>query len=121
MVGDMPCQLCIMVRNTPWQMYTTAEEGTLAHHDLERCSAMRQRMIRYKAFITEHAALEMILFCIGVNTSDVTLICLLRSCFYVFLSDRYTVRKHYFNRWRKLDLNQTSMKHLIDTHLSHRL
>ena len=79
MVGDTPCQLYIMVGNTPWQLYTTAEEGTLAHHDLERCSAMRQRMIRYKAFITEHAGLEMILFCIGVNTSDVSLICLFRS------------------------------------------
>ena len=92
MVGDKPCQLYIMVGNTPWQLYTTAEEGTLAHHDLERCSAMRQRMIRYKAFITEHAGLEMILFCIGVNTSHVFLICLFSSFFYVFLWDRYTVR-----------------------------
>ena len=77
---------------TPWQLYTTAEEGTLAHHDLERCSAMRQRMIRYKAFITEHAGLEMILFCIGVNTSDVFPIGLFRSLFYVFIPGRHTVR-----------------------------
>ena len=119
MVGDKPCQLYIMVGNTPWQLYTTAEEGTLAHHDLERCSAMRQRMIRYKAFITEHAGLEMILFCIGVNTSDVCLICLFRICIYVFLSDNDTVTRYHFNTWRKLELNQTSMKHLIDTHLSH--
>ena len=116
MVGDTPCKLYIMVGNTPLQLYTTAEEGTLARHGRERCNAMRQPMIR---FITEHVGLEMILFCNCVNTSDVSLICLYRSCFYVFLSDRSTVRKPYFNRWRKLDLNQTSMKNLIDPHLSH--
>ena len=116
MVGDTPCQLYILVCNTPWQLHTTAEEGTVARHDGERCNAMRQPMIR---FITEHVGLEMILFYNCVNTSDVSLICLYRSCFYVFLSDRSTVRKPYFNSWGKLDLNQTSMKHLIDTHLSH--
>ena len=120
-----------MVGDTPW--YTIIHYGrqytmAIVHHGRGRytctpwprkvqCNASAYDKI--KAFITEQAGLEMILFCIGVNTSDVSLICLFRSCFYVFLSDRYTVKKHYFNRWRQLDLSQTSIKHLICTQLPH--
>ena len=69
-----------------------AEEGEIVYNSRERCKAVLQPMIRCQAFKTGHSGLEMILYCIGVNTSHVFLICLFRSCFYVFLWDRYTVR-----------------------------
>ena len=101
--------------DTPWQSYTTAEGAILVHHGRERCKAVLQSMIR---FITGHTRLETILLCIGVNTSHVFLICLFSSCFYVLLSDRYTVRNMISTDGANLGWNKYLWNISSDTHLS---
>ena len=58
------------------------------------------------------------LFCIGVNTSDVSLICLFRSCFCAFLSDRYTVRNILITDGANSSCNKHLRNTSIDTHFS---
>ena len=106
--------------HTPWQLYTIAiihhgrkyttpiihhgREHTMAiaHHGRGRCTCKPcPRKVQcnapayYKILCIYFGACwirEMISFCIGVNTSDASLICLFGSCFYALLSDRYTDR-----------------------------
>ena len=62
----------------------------------------------------------MISFCIGVNTSDASLICLFGSCFYAFLSDRYTVRNIMSTDGANASWHNHLWNTLIDTNLSQR-